>query len=80
MGPRNEMPFQLGISVTNNSLRNLFHYLKEKYKAWDVQTTTRNHLIPSGECIGMYCESIPHLYLQETATPQTIMKKSVYQK
>ncbi|KAJ8886453.1 hypothetical protein PR048_012664, partial [Dryococelus australis] len=31
MGHRNEMPFHSGICVTNNSVRNLFSYLKEKY-------------------------------------------------
>ncbi|KAJ8890576.1 hypothetical protein PR048_010085 [Dryococelus australis] len=31
MDHRNEMQFQLGIRVTDNSLKNCFHYLKGKY-------------------------------------------------
>ncbi|KAJ8876400.1 hypothetical protein PR048_020845 [Dryococelus australis] len=35
----------------------------------DMQMTTHHRLISSTESVGIYWKSMPHLYLQETATP-----------
>ncbi|KAJ8890278.1 hypothetical protein PR048_009786 [Dryococelus australis] len=42
MGQRNEMQFQLGIHVANNSLKNLFHYSKGTYGITYILTNKSN--------------------------------------
>ncbi|KAJ8889365.1 hypothetical protein PR048_008864 [Dryococelus australis] len=39
---RNEIPLKLGIRITNNSLKNLLHYLKGKYGITYIPTDKSN--------------------------------------